>query len=312
MQKAPDKGKRSSGGNSVIRQPHSALLLGAHMSIGGGVHMALERARSINCTAMQIFVKNNMQWFARPFAREEISAFLDHQQRAALASVFAHANYLINLAATNPQFYANSLRALAEELVRADQLELPFLVLHPGAHLGAGDEAGLDKIVASLDRVFAGIPKVKTKVALETTAGQGSCVGHRFEHLAYIIERVREPERLCVCLDTAHVFAAGYDIGTAKSVRQTFREFDRIVGLKHLAALHLNDSKTARGSRVDRHEHIGQGQIGLEAFRFIMNEARFRKIPKVLETPKGKELREDVVNMKKLRTMIKARAKASR
>lgn len=303
MQKAPDKGKRPSGGNSVIRKPRSALLLGAHMSIGGGAHLAIERACSINCTAMQIFVKNNMQWFARPFAREEINAFLNHQQRQALAFVFAHANYLINLAATNPQFYANSLRALSEELVRADQLELPFLVLHPGAHLGAGEEAGLDKIVASLDQVFAAIPKVKTKIALETTAGQGSCVGHRFEHLAYIIERVREPERLCVCLDTAHVFAAGYHIETAKSVRQTFREFDRTVGVKHLAALHLNDSKTARGSRVDRHEQIGQGQIGLEAFRFIMNEARFRKIPKVLETPKGKELTEDIENMKLLRSL---------
>ncbi len=181
------------------------------MSIGGGVHVAIERACSINCTAMQIFVKNSMQWFARPFVKEEIRAFLDHTQRAELASVFAHANYLINLAATNPQFHANSLRALSEELTRADQLELPFLVLHPGAHLGTGEEAGLEKIIASLDRVLAGIPKVKTRIALETTAGQGSCLGDKFEHLAHIISCVREPQRLCVCLDTAHVFAAGYD-----------------------------------------------------------------------------------------------------
>src|SRR2546423_3341876 len=159
------------------------LLLGAHMSIGGGVHMAIERACSINCTAMQIFVKNNMQWFARPFVKKEIRAFLDHAQRAELASVFAHANYLINLAATNPQFHANSLRALSEELVRADQLELPFLVMHPGAHLGAGEEAGLEKIIASLDAIWAVIPKVKTKIALVTTAGQGSCLGHRFEEI---------------------------------------------------------------------------------------------------------------------------------
>ncbi len=253
---------------------------------------------------MQIFVKNNMQWFARPLTREEIGAFLNHRQRSELAAVFAHANYLINLAATNPQFHANSIRALAEELVRADQLELPFLVLHPGAHLGAGEEAGLDKIVASIDTVFARIPKVKTKIALETTAGQGSCVGERFEHLAYIIERVREPERLCVCLDTAHVFAAGYDIGSAAGVRKTFREFDRVIGRSRLAALHLNDSKTARGSRVDRHDHISKGQIGLEAFRFIMNEPHFRKVPKVLETPKGKDLAEDIVNMKTLRGLM--------
>src|SRR5437667_1426221 len=205
---------RSSPARSKIENRQSKILLGAHMSIGGGVHMAIERACSINCTAMQIFVKNNMQWFARPFVKEEIRAFLDHAQRADLASVFAHANYLINLAATNPQFYANSLRALSEDLTRADQLELPFLVLHPGAHLGTGEEAGLEKIIASLDRVLAGIPKVKTRIALETTAGQGSCLGDKFEHLAHIISRVREPQRLCVCLDTAHVFAAGYDIGT--------------------------------------------------------------------------------------------------
>ena len=273
------------------------------MSIGGGVHMAIERGRSINCTAIQMFVKNNMQWFARPLTREEIRAFLNHQQRGELA-IFAHANYLINLAATNSQFHANSLRSLAAELTRADQLELPFLVLHPGAHLGAGEEAGLEKIVESINRVFANIPKVKTKIALETTAGQGSCLGEKFEHLADIVENAREPERLCVCLDTAHVFAAGYDIGSEAGVRKTFREFDRIVGLKRLAAIHLNDSKTPRGSRVDRHEHIGKGRIGLDAFRFIMRDARFRKIPKVLETPKGKELAEDVVNMKTLRGLL--------
>src|SRR4029077_10168150 len=230
--------------------------------------------------------------------------FLNHVQRSELLSVFGHANYLINLAPTNPQFHANSIRALAEELVRADQLELPFLVLHPGAHLGAGEEPGLEKIVDSVDEVFRGIPKVRTKIALEITAGQGSCIGHRFEHLAHIIANVREPERLCVCLDTAHVFAAGYELATEKLTKRMFAEFDRIVGLKNLVALHLNDSKTARGSRVDRHEHIGKGQIGLEAFRFIIRDRRFRKIPKVLETPKGKELKEDVENMQTLRGLV--------
>ncbi len=273
------------------------------MSIGGGVHTAIERARSIGCTAMQIFVKNNMQWFARPLTRPEIGAFLKHTQRRELLSVFAHANYLINLAATNPQFHANSLRALAEELIRADQLKLPFLVLHPGAHLGAGEEAGLERIIESIDRVLSGIPKIKTRIALETTAGQGSCLGSKFEHLAYIISRVREPERLCICLDTAHVFAAGYDIGSESAVRKVFAQFHRIIGLDRLVAIHLNDSKTARGSRVDRHEHIGKGKIGLAAFRFIMRDRRFRKIPKVLETPKGKDLREDVENLKTLRIL---------
>jgi deoxyribonuclease IV len=296
--------KRLREKQSAIGIQQREILLGAHMSIAGGVHAAIERACSIHCTAMQIFVKNNMQWFARPLAREEIRAFLDHAQRCQLAAVFAHANYLINLAATNPQFHANSLRALSEELVRADQLELPFLVMHPGAHMGAGEEAGLRRIVSSIDKVFAQVPKVKTKIALETTAGQGSCLGHTFEQLAFIIENVREPERLCVCLDTAHIFAAGYDIASAAAVKRTFREFDRIVGRDRLVAIHINDSKTGRGSRVDRHAHIGDGQIGLEAFRFIMNAPRFRKIPKVLETPKDKGLKEDVENMKRLRDLV--------
>ena len=309
--KRNETAKRRSGetGPSPIRplaeSPIHPILIGAHMSIAGGVNMAIGRARSIGCTAMQIFVKNNMQWLSRPLTRDEIRTFLEHQQRSELLSIFAHANYLINLAATNGQFHANSIRSLSEELVRADQLELPFLVLHPGAHLGAGEEAGLEKVVESIDCVFSGLPKIKTRIALETTAGQGSCLGNEFEHLAYIISRVCEPERLCVCLDTAHVFVSGYDIGTEASVRKTFREFGRVVGLDRLVGIHLNDSKTACGSRVDRHEHIGRGRIGLPAFRFIMGERRFRKIPKVLETPKGKDLREDVINLKTLRRLMR-------
>ncbi len=288
---------------SEIENRQSKILLGAHMSISGGVHIAIERARSIDCTAMQMFVKNNMQWFARPLTRDEVRAFVEHRQRAELLSIFAHANYLINLAATNPLFHANSIRALSKELASANQLELPFLVLHPGAHRGAGEEAALAKIIASINKVFRKIPKVKTKIALETTAGQGSCVGHRVEHLAHIIDNVREPERLCICLDTAHLFAAGYDIGTESGIRKTFREFDRKIGLDRLVAIHLNDSRTGRGSRVDRHEHIGKGKIGLDAFRFIMRDRRLNKIPKVLETPKGKDLREDVMNLQTLRAL---------
>ena len=285
------------------------MLLGAHMSIRGGVSMAIERARSINCTAMQIFVKNNMQWFARPLRTDEIRAFLNHIQRRELGSVFGHANYLINLAATNPQFRANSIRALAEELTRADQLELPFLVVHPGAHLGAGEEAGLEKVVESIDCVLPALPKIKTRIALETTAGQGSCLGNRFEQLAYVISRVREPERLCVCVDTAHLFAAGYDIRTESGIRKTLREFDRVIpqARNRLVAIHLNDSKAGCGSRVDRHEHIGKGRIGLDAFQFIMRDRRFCNIPKVLETPKGKDLREDVMNLKTLRRLAERR-----
>jgi deoxyribonuclease-4 len=297
------KRARRHANRSLITDRQSRLLLGAHMSIGGGVQMSIQRASSIGCTAMQIFVKNNMQWFARPLTRQEIGAFLKHSQRHELLSVFAHANYLINLAATNPQFHANSLRALSEELIRTDQLKLPFLVLHPGAHLGAGEEAGLERVIKSIDYVLSRIPKVKTRIALETTAGQGSCLGSTFEQLAYIISRVREPERLCICLDTAHIFAAGYDIGSEQATRKTFRDFDRLLGRDRLVAIHVNDSKTACGSRVDRHEHIGEGKIGREAFRFIMRDRRFREIPKVLETPKGKELAEDVMNLRTLRTL---------
>jgi deoxyribonuclease IV len=292
---------------SQIGNLDSQILLGAHMSIRGGVSLAIERARSIRCTAMQMFVKNNMQWFARALTREEIRAFLNHVQRSELLSVFGHANYLINLATTNPQFHANSIRALTEELVRADQLELPFLVLHPGAHLGAGEEAGLKKIADSVDEVFRKIPKVKTKIALEITAGQGSCIGHRFEHLSHIIANVREPERLRVCLDTAHLFAAGYEIGSESGVKKTFHEFDRVIGRNRLVAIHVNDSKTGQGSRVDRHEHIGKGRIGLDTFRFFMRSPRFSKIPKVLETPKGTDLAEDVMNLKTLRRLARVR-----
>ena len=195
-----------------------------------------------------------------------------------------------------------------EELIRADQLELPFLVMHPGAHLGAGEEAGLNQIAKSIDRVFQKIPKIKTRIALETTAGQGSCLGDRFEHLAYILDRVREPERLCVCLDTAHVFAAGYDISSEAATRKMFREFDRVIGLDRLAAIHLNDSKTARGSRVDRHEHIGKGKIGLDAFRFIMRSRRLAQNPKVLETPKDKNLTEDIENLKILQSLAASKS----
>ncbi len=298
-------GKQIRPSSARERNPKSAILLGAHMSISGGPHMAIERGCSIQCTAMQIFVKNNMQWFARPLTNDEIRAFLDHAQREQLSSVFAHSSYLINLAATNPAFRANSLRALAEELLRAEQLELPFLVLHPGAHMAAGEEAGLTAVIESIDAVYAAIPHVKTRIALETTAGQGSCLGHRFEHLAHIISNVREPERLCVCLDTAHIFAAGYDISSRAGTAAAFREFDKIIGPEKLVALHLNDSKTEHGSRVDRHAHIGQGRIGLEAFRFIMRDRRLRKLPKVLETPKdNKTMREDIANMKTLISLL--------
>ncbi|XHR28843.1 MAG: deoxyribonuclease IV [Chthoniobacteraceae bacterium] len=280
----------------------SSPLIGAHMSISGGAALAIDRALSVEATAMQIFVKNNMQWFAPgPFSDDEVSAFTQHPRRGELRSIFGHSGYLINLAAANPDFAEKSRRALREELLRADQLGLPFLVLHPGAHMGEGEAVGLAKIVAGLDEVFAAIPKVKTKVALETTAGQGTSIGHTFEELAWIIAHCKTPERLCVCLDTAHVFAAGYDISTQAGARETFEKFDQVIGLQRLVAVHCNDSKVALGSHVDRHEHLGKGKIGLAPFQFLMQDPRFAAIPKVLETPKGKEMAEDRVNLALLR-----------
>ena len=265
---------------------------------------AIDRALAVGCAAMQVFVKNNMQWFAPPFSEKEIHAFLDHPRLGELGSVFGHSGYLINLAATNPDNYEKSVRSLRDELVRADQLKLPHLVLHPGAHMGAGEEAGLKKVVESIDKIFAEIPDVKTRIALETTAGQGSTLGHKFEHLKFILENVKEPERLCVCLDTAHVFAAGYDISTFEGAGKVFAEFSKIVGFKQLAALHINDSKVPLASHVDRHDHIGKGKIGLEAFRYIMNEPKFAKIPQGPRNAQGRDMAEDVVNMNVLRGLV--------
>lgn len=272
------------------------------MSISGGPCKALERGRSIGCTAIQIFVKNNMQWFAKAFVETELASYHAHPDPPTI--VFGHTSYLINPGAKNPEFREKSIRALQEELSRADQLGLPFLVLHPGAHMGEGEETGFARIVSCLNTVFASLPGGKCRIALEITAGQGTSLGHTFEHLATIIERSKFSERLTACLDTAHLFEAGFDISTAKGFWDTVKRFDRIIGRDRLSAWHLNDSKTALGSRVDRHEHIGKGKIGLAPFREIMRSTEFRSIPMVLETPKKETLEEDVVNLRVLRELI--------
>ncbi|MCF7729154.1 MAG: deoxyribonuclease IV [Chthoniobacterales bacterium] len=280
------------------------LLLGSHISTEGGPNRAIERAVSIGCTAMQIFVKNNMQWFARPFTQEEASAFSQHKLRSKLGVVIAHAGYLINLGVEKTQNHEKSLRSLTEELIRCDQLQIPFLILHPGSHLGAGTTSGIRCVVESLNQIHAEHPNLQVRIALETTAGQGSCLGSSFEELASILDKVSSPERLRICLDTAHVFAAGYDLSSPHGAEKVFQKFDHIVGLQQLCALHINESKASLGSRVDRHENLGQGKIGLEAFRWIMQAEELTSIPKILETPKGKDLAEDLVAMKLLRSFI--------
>jgi deoxyribonuclease-4 len=281
------------------------MIFGAHCSTSGGHYTAFKRAETIKGDCLQIFVKNNMQWFGKPPAPSEIERFAAEWKRFGAVPVFGHAGYLINLGAPAGDNRAKSLQSLIQEITFADALGLSFLVLHPGAHLGAGDEAGLDLIVAGLDEVFRETKKSQVRIALENTAGQGSCLGNQFEHLAAIYDRVQKPERLAVCIDTAHLFAAGYDIRSAKGWDTTMRQFDKLIGQKQIAAFHLNDSKTDLNSRVDRHEHIGKGKIGLEAFRHIVNDARFKKLPGCLETHKSDDLHEDIENLATLRSLIK-------
>ena len=270
------------------------LRLGSHMSITGGVDCALQRGASIGCDVVQIFLKNNMQWAGKPFATAEIDRF-----RKLSLPAFAHSSYLINPASLNLLFRRKSVLALIDEINRATQLGIPFIVLHPGAQ---GD---LQAATHSLDEALAATRRSPVKIALETTAGQGSCLGHRFEHLAEIRQLSKFPVRLAVCVDTCHIFAAGYDIRTTKGYQSTIAEMEQTFGCEQIVAFHLNDSKKPLGSRVDRHEHIGKGYLGLPAFRNVVRDERWKNLLMVLETPKGPDLAEDVINLQVLRRLLK-------
>ena len=283
------------------------MKFGAHCSTAGGAYLALQRAKQIGAEICQIFVKNNMQWFGKPPTREDVALFETELANSSFSCVFGHAGYLINLAAPASKNRQLSIRSLIQEIEFATLFKLPFMVLHPGAHLGAGEQAGLDQVVAGLNEVLAATKKSPVCIALENTAGQGSCLGNKIAHLAAIFDRVDTPERLAVCLDTAHFFAAGYDIRSPKGWDAAIKEVASLVGLRQILAFHLNDSKTPLGSRVDRHAHIGKGQISKEGFRHIVNDARFRKIPGCLETPKAKDLHEDVENLATLRSLVESR-----
>lgn len=278
------------------------------MSTSGGIHTAFARGESIGCTTMQIFTKNSNQWRAIPLSEEDALSYKTAEANARIAPVVAHAAYLINLCATNVNTLKNSRAALADELRRCDALGIQALIFHPGAHMGAGEEAGIAGIAESINIAHSGTPGTKTLTVLETTAGQGSALGYRFEHLARIIELVEESHRMAVCMDTCHLFAAGYDIRTLQGWNDMMRQFDDIVGLRRLVAIHVNDSKKDLASRVDRHEHIGQGLIGLEGFRALMNDPRLAPIPKILETEKSEDMHEDVENMNLLRSLLRATA----
>jgi deoxyribonuclease-4 len=277
------------------------MKLGAHMSTSGGVWKALERGRSIGCEAVQIFVKSNMRWMGTPHPPNDISLFVSERKAGCFSCVFAHAGYLINLASPAGPIREHSIGSLVQEIELASALKLPYLVMHPGAHVGQGEATGFKQITAALDEVFRITRGSSVRIALENTAGQGSCLGNRFEHLVEILSGVKKPERLAVCLDTCHLFAAGYDIRTRKGWDSTMKELDSMIGLKQVVAFHVNDSKTDLGSRVDRHAHIGEGKIGLEGFRHVVNDPRFKMHPACLETPKSDDLHEDVRNLAVLR-----------
>ncbi len=279
-------------------------LLGAHMSVAGGVSKALERGQSIGCDTIQIFTRNNNRWASKPIPPEEIERFHEQVKSTGIWPVFSHAAYLINLASPKEDLWEKSIEAFIDELVRAEKLNLLGVVLHPGSHMGEGEEVGIARIAAALDRCHEATEGFKTLTLLEVTAGTGDHLGYRFEQLAEIRARVKHPERVAFCFDTCHAFAAGYDFRTREGYEAVMEEFDRVLGLERLKAFHFNDSKHPLGSRKDRHEHIGHGHIGLDGFRWIVNDPRFQQVPMVLETPKSKDMHEDVENLRVLRSLI--------
>jgi deoxyribonuclease-4 len=281
----------------------SDLLIGAHQSIAGGTPRAVERGLSAGCRVVQIFVKNNNRWVGKAIEEAEAREFRLAVRRAGFSHVAAHTAYLINLASPSLELRRQSIAALADEIRRCHALGIRDLVLHPGAHCGEGEPAGVARIAQSLDEAFLMTEATRVRVLLETAAGQGSCVSHRFEHLRDILGAVRHRRRLAVCFDTCHVHAAGYDLTSEEGYAETIAAFDRAVGLSRLAAIHVNDSKKARGSRVDRHEHIGKGAIGRRGFRNLMTDPRLAAIPKFLETPKDETLALDRKNLTTLRRL---------
>ncbi|MDQ6800534.1 MAG: deoxyribonuclease IV, partial [Acidobacteriota bacterium] len=276
-------------------------LIGAHLSTRGGLHTVFERAAEVNASAVALFAKNSNQWKGKELTDDDCKLFA---KKRFVKPVFTHTSYLINLATTNAEFHRKSIAAMIDELDRAERLGIRAVVLHPGAHMGAGADAGIEKIARSLDQIHAKIPNHKVVTLLETSAGQGSCVGCSFEELGKIIKSVDDPRRVGICFDTCHVFASGYDLRTRDAYERSIEDLERHVGTRNVGLFHLNDSKKALGSRVDRHEHIGDGQLGLDAFGFLLNDERFRGIPKLLETPKKVEHESDRRNLATLRSLL--------
>lgn len=321
--------KKSTKKSTATSAKPRPTMFGSHLSIAGGMHHALEEAGRLEMDCVQVFTKNQRQWKAKPLGDEEIDAW-----RAALKDLgwdrtrgpdrlVAHNTYLINMGSPDPEAWEKSLATQRIELERCEALGIPLCVAHPGAHLGQSrkpgepnrldgeptddERAGLDRIAAALDRIHADLPGYEALTCLETTVGSGTNLGYDFQHLAYIREHVKEPERIAFCFDTCHVLAAGYDMSTEKKARAVLRRFDEICGLEHLRVFHFNDSQGSCGSRKDRHAHIGEGECGLDCFRAIVNSRRLDRVPKILETPKGDDDSGrpwDQVNIDRLKGLI--------
>ena len=279
------------------------------MSIKGGIHTAHERGMRIGCTTIQLFTKNNTQWAAKPLSEEDVKNYKRLEKKSRIRPVVAHSSYLINLCARDPLVLKKSRRGFKDELDRCERLGIPYLVFHPGAHMERGEQEGIERVAESLNTLHENTQGYDVMSVLEVTAGQGTAIGFRFEHLKKIIDALEMKERVGVCIDTCHLFAAGYDITTEPGYERTFDEFEDIIGFERLVVFHVNDSKRELGSRVDRHEHIGKGRIGTVAFRFLMNDPRFVKVPKILETPKSEDMHEDVMNLRKLRGLLPRRTR---
>ena len=284
-------------------------ILGAHMSVAGGYYKAVEAAAKIGCDCLQIFTKNNSRWAAKPLTDDDAnrfqSALMDHE----ISHPLSHASYLINLASPKEELRQKSIAAMIVELERANQLGIPFVVFHPGSYTTSSEQEGLDAIVDSLNRIHRETVSLTTIPLLENTAGQGSNLGFEFGQLAYLIDHVDVSERVGICIDTCHTFAAGYPLGTRREFDGTLDEMESSFGLDKIKAIHLNDSKKPFGSRRDRHEHIGEGEMGLEPFRLLLNEPRLAHIPMYLETEKGERngVDLDLMNLEVLRSLVETR-----
>ncbi|MBS1988340.1 deoxyribonuclease IV [Candidatus Dependentiae bacterium] len=275
------------------------ILIGAHMSGAGSLHLAFDRGEEVGCTAMQIFTKSNRSWHEKPLTNDQIENFKARWKTSSIESIMVHASYLINIGSSKPDVEQKAVKALIDEVQRCNQLNIPYLVLHPGSHLGAGEEICIKQIAKNLDLVFDKV-NGRTMILLETMAGQGTNVGNTFEQLAAIRSACEHKRKIAICLDTCHIFTAGYELTTEDNYKKIMKQFDEIIGLDNLKAIHLNDSKTACGSRVDRHECLGKGQIPLKIFQLIMNDHRLSDIPKILETPDPDLYKQEIDILKKM------------